>query len=315
MPAAPVFDQLLSRVDAAGVLPPEEVAPLIQAAAAQSVALSLFRTVRMGTLQTRVPVLEALGQAYWVNGDTGLKQTTDVRFGASVLTAEEIAVIVPIPNAVIDDSSQDIWRVVRPLLAQRFGRVIDLAVLAGINRPASFSPAIVPTAVFDGNVATAGAPAEEGGVLADLALVFDLVEADGFDVSGVAAARPLRGLLRGARDSTGQPLMDRSSGLTTVEGQPVVWAGAGVLGTALAVVGDWSCAVLGIRQDISFDLSRDGVIVDETGKVILSALQQDCTLLRAVMRIGFATAVPATDAEEGSGTPYPFAVLEPEATP
>jgi hypothetical protein len=49
-------------------------------------------------------VLSALPVAYWVNGDTGLKQTTDAAWAGLMLEAEEIATILPVPEAVVDDA-------------------------------------------------------------------------------------------------------------------------------------------------------------------------------------------------------------------
>jgi hypothetical protein len=175
---------------------------------------------------------------------------------------------------------------------------------------------LIPAATAAGNVATAGTAADQGGIAADLGNLFSTVEGDGFDVTGLAANRPLRGLLRGARDAGGQPLADVATGVGSFEGIEISYAPAGALGTgptaALAVAGDFNCAILGMRQDVTYTLSSDGIISDETGAVILNALQQDSTILRAVMRIAFATVVPANDWASGG---YPFAVLNPDTTP
>ena len=47
--------------------------------------------------------------------------------------------IVPIPEAVLDDSAFDIWGEVQPALVEAFGIAIDQAVLYGTNIPASWT--------------------------------------------------------------------------------------------------------------------------------------------------------------------------------
>lgn len=62
----------------------------------------------MSSKTYKMPVLDMLPLAYFVNGDTGQKQTTKMMWDKKFITAEEIAVIVPIPEAVLDDSDYDI---------------------------------------------------------------------------------------------------------------------------------------------------------------------------------------------------------------
>lgn len=201
------FDNLVTRADVAAVIPPESADSIITATAEQSIALSLFRRVNMGTATNALAVIDALPDAFWVNGDTGLKQTTDFKLKDVVLTAEEMAVVVVTPDAVLADSSVDLWAQIRPELASKFGRKLDLATIAGVDRPASYAQALIPAA--------------------DLGAAFSLVEADGFDVTGVAANRSLRALLRGARDASGQPLADVVTGFTAFEGITLSYAPAG----------------------------------------------------------------------------------------
>src|SRR3954447_2773112 len=199
----PVYNSLVSRADAAGVIPEAEVTELVKATAAQSISLSLFRQVNMGTMAAKVPFVATLPAAYWVNGDTGLKQTTDLSLSSVVLTAEELAVIVPIPNSVLDDSSIDMWAQIRPELSAAFGRKIDAACLAGFERPATFAPAIIPAATAAGNTTAATGTPAEGGIAGDLGDAFTVVEADGYDVTGIAGSRALRGRPRGAPGARG----------------------------------------------------------------------------------------------------------------
>src|SRR4051794_40137018 len=82
---------------------------------------------------------------------------------------------------------------------------IDAAVFSGTNKPASWPTAILPAAVAAGNVAEAGtATVPEGGIVGDIDSTLAAVEADGFDATGLAAARSLRARLRRAHDAQGQ---------------------------------------------------------------------------------------------------------------
>jgi Phage capsid family len=87
---------------------------------------------------------------YWVSGDTGLKQTSEAAWAGVTLTAEEIACIVPIPEAVIDDASFDVWAELRPSLAEAIAQTLDAAAIGGINKPTSWPAAVVPAAIAAG---------------------------------------------------------------------------------------------------------------------------------------------------------------------
>ena len=104
-----------------------------------------------------MPVLDMLPLAYFVNGDTGQKKTSKMMWDKKFITAEEIAVIIPIPEAVLDDSDYDIWGEVRPRVQEAFGKVIDGAVLFDVNKPDSWRDGIVTTATNAESVVTFGA--------------------------------------------------------------------------------------------------------------------------------------------------------------
>ena len=78
---------------------------IFQDAPKQSIVMQLGRRLpNMTSAQTRVPVLSMMPLAYWVNGDTGFKQTSAQAWDNVYLTAGELAVIVPIPEAVVSDA-------------------------------------------------------------------------------------------------------------------------------------------------------------------------------------------------------------------
>jgi HK97 family phage major capsid protein len=302
------YTNIIDSADAGALIPAEEAQQVVKAAAQTSAALALCRTQRMGSKTFRQPVLSAAPVAFWVT--TGLKQTSEAAWAGVDLVAEEIATIVPVEDEVIADSGVPIWTELREPIGEAFARLLDGAVLAGVDKPDSWPEAIIPAAAAAGNVHTAAATAEEGGVYGDLEQTLSLVEAGGFDATAWAASRRLRPLIRRARSAGGDLL---GEGSTTVAWDlPVRYAVSGAVpAPTLAIAGDWSLAVIGLRQDMRFETFREGVITDADGAVVRNLMQQDQSALRVTFRVAYATAVPVTIPEAGA-TPFPFAVLEAE---
>jgi HK97 family phage major capsid protein len=311
------YNSLIDRSDAGGLIPTEYSNEIVTATVQESAALRLCRRVAMATGQQRVPVLSTLPQSFWVQGDTGLKQTTEAAWSGVFLNAEEIATIVPVPEAVIADASFDIWTELKIPIAQSIAVLIDAAVFSGTNAPATWPQAIVPAATAAGNTVDAVSTAAEGGVVNDLANLLGIVEADGYEAGAFAASRSLRPLLRSARSSTGELLSAQGDNFTLdrIWGVDIAYAVATSMGSTLAIAGEWSDAIIGVRQDLTYKLLDQAVFQDGTGAITLNLAQQDALGLRVTMRLALAIAVPAALSEGGGATPYPFAVLNPAGTP
>jgi HK97 family phage major capsid protein len=306
------YNNLIARADVTEQIPVQELDSLLQVAREGSAALRLFTTSRVSTSVTRMPVLAALPVAYFVEGDTGLKQTTEMNWEGVNFNVEEIAAIVPIPENVLDDSSFDIWGEIRPGLGEAIARTLDGAVFFGTNAPTSWPNSIVEGAVAASNIYERGtATAAEGGLAEDINQLMSLVEADGFDVNGFTSTRSLRGLLRSARDTTGQKLMDVSQ--NEIEGSPVVYSMRGLWPSgndaAELIAGDFRAGRIAIRQDFTFKLLDQAVITDDSGNIVYNLPQQDMVALRVKFRVAFALANPVTYDNSNDSTRYPFSVL------
>jgi HK97 family phage major capsid protein len=302
-----VYNSIIDRTDAANLIPTEEANEILKTAPQTSIALRTCRTMRMSTKTFTQPVLGSLPLAYWVNGDTGLKQTTDLMWRGLSMTAEELAVIVVIPDNLIADSGYPLWSEVRPLIAEAIALKLDAAVFAGADKPPTWPAGIIPAAVTAGNVNVADSTVEQGGLANDVLETFDDVEDDGYDVTRIVAARGVKGGLRKSRDASGQKLLDVSTG--EVEGVPIDYVGFNVFPAGdLAVVGDFSMAVVGIRQDLTWKMLDQAVITDDTGAVVINLPQQDAQAMRVVARFGFVIANPMT--RSPNANPFPFGVLQ-----
>lgn len=316
------YNSLISRGDASALIPEEVTEEIIKGAIQQSATLSMFRRVGMSRKQQRLPVLSALPMAYFVNGDTGLKQTTKTAWENKFLNAEPIACIVPIPEDVLDDSEFDMWGEIEPLLEEAIGRALDAAVFFGQDKPATWPDALITAATTAGNTRSLGTATQaQGGIAEDFNQAMGMVEADGFEVTGVAARTGLRMRIRSARDTTGQQLVDTANGQIynadlkyLMNGLwPKPSSGTPTGGTIVngvdALVGDFGQGIVAVRKDITWKLLDQAPITDSTGAIILNLAQQDAVAMRVVARFAFQIANPINYENTNAATRHPFAAL------
>lgn len=314
------FANIQGRADLSDVhLPDQVIKDVIQTAPQSSVLMARARNIRLSSKKAKQPVLASLPDAYWVDGDTGLKQTTKNTWANTFITAEELAVIVPIPDALIADSDLPLWDEIKPLLAEAIGKKVDAAGVFGDDKPASWPVALIPGAIAAGNVVELGTGSDIG---VDVASLGEQLALDGFNMNGFASRPGLQWSLIGLRNEQGVPIytppQQGLAGSTPagLYGYPLNEVTTGVWDAEDAIIlgADWSKVVVGIRQDITFDLFSEGVISDADGKVILNLMQQDSKALRVVFRVGFQVANPITRLNANAATRYPAGVIVP-ATP
>lgn len=310
---------IIDRTGTDTLIPEEKSNEIIQGVITQSTVLSKGRKLaNMASRTYKMPVLDMLPLAYFVNGDAGQKKTTKMAWDKKFITAEEIAVIVPIPENVLSDSAYDIWGEVKPRITEAFGKVIDGAVLFNINKPSSWRNGVVATAEAAGSVVTmtddlyADIMAENG--------VIAKVEGSGYFVNGHVADISLRAKLRELRDTTGNPIFksDVQSGTNyTLDGSAMMFPNNGAFDKAQAMMisGDFSQLVYSIRQDITFKLFTEGVVQNTDGSIAYNLMQNDMVALRAVMRLGWEIPNPINSVEQDKTKRCPFAVLKADAAP
>lgn len=315
------YNSLTTRTDVEALVPEEVSREMLGKAVQDSAVLQLFRPVPVSRRQVRFPVLAALPVAYWVDGDTGIKQSTEMAWANKYINIEEIATIMPIPENVLDDVDANLWDEAEPYLREAFATVLDTAVFFGNNAPSSFPPNVVAAATSAGNTVTEGtATAAQGGYFGDLDNMLATVEEDGFDVSGWAAARSARRKFRAARDTQGRKLDVGRIGpdLATLDGSPILypmrgqWPESGSAGSNVRMIaGDFATQfVVGVRQDISLKFLDQAVITDNTGAILYNLPQQDMVAVRLKFRVGWQVANTLNNDQPIEANRYPAAVMK-----
>jgi HK97 family phage major capsid protein len=153
------------------------------------------------------------------------------------------------------------------------------------------------------------------------------VEADGYDVNGFWARRQVKAKLRGLRSTTHELLYwpderPSSNGAPggTLYGERIYFSNAGLTGFSTGaanysmICGDWTMAVLGIREDISMELFDQGVITDNTGAIQYNLMQQDMVALRVTARFAFAMPNPVNRQNATAASRCAFGAVQQKAT-
>lgn len=309
------YNSIIGRTDT--IVPVEVSNEIFNGITEESAVLRLARRLpNMTSGMLTLPVLNSLPYAYFVNGDTGLKQTSAAAWTGKNIVAEEIAVIVPVPEAVLADSAFDIWTQINPLVRQAFGRTIDAAILYGTNKPSSWPAGIVSAATTALNTVEYDPTASYDSIMGENGLIA-LVEEDGYGVTGYIGAMQARGLLRGIKDQGGMPIF--RAGMTDgtdyrLDGAPIYFPRNGAVDatSGLLIAGDFNQLVYAIRQDLTVKRLDQAVITDGDGAVVYNLPQQDMVALRFVMRLGWQLPNPVNAINSTNATRYPFAVLLPE---
>jgi HK97 family phage major capsid protein len=323
------YDSVISRSNGEALIPEEASKEIFAHLAEGSVIMRMARrlpNMARGTL--RLPVMSALPLSYFVgeapdsSGYASYKQTTSAEWENKYVYAKEIACIVPIPEAVLDDADYDIWGEIRPAVVESLGKTFDAAVLYGTNAPADWPDDILTDAVAASHTVALGTGTDAYDDIMAASGVLSLVEEDGFMITGHIGALSLRATLRGLRDVTsGQPIFMRSMQDKTryeLDGAPIEFPlnGAVDAASSLLISGQWDKLVYSVRQDVTYKVLDQAVITDpsDSNAIIYNLAQQDMVALRVTMRLGWQLPNPINRIQGTEANRYPFAVLTPAAS-
>ena len=312
------YDGQIDRTDA-GALIPDEIAKEIAKGVPESSAVMRVatRAANLSRKQRRMPVLSALPNAYFVSGDTGVKKVSDAAWDNKYLIAEEIAVIVPIPEAVLDDGEYDIFAEIKPRIIEAIGVAFDQAVLYGTNKPASWPDDLATLAAAAGNAVTLGTNDDLYDDLLGENGVISAIEEDGFMANGHLSLMSMRGKYRSLRDANGQPLFKpnmQDSTRYSLDGAECIFPKNGAMTSAvLQFSGDFSQVIYAIRQDITYKILTEAVITNAANEIIYNLAQQDMVALRVVFRVAYQVPNPISRLQPTEADRFPIATLLPPA--
>lgn len=298
-------ENMITRNNADALIEDQVSREIIEGVTKQSKAMQMFRRLpNMTSNRTKMRVLDSLPLAYWQGSDTARKKLTKMAWENKFIVAEELAVIVPIPEAVLDDADYDIWGEVKPRLEEAFAKKFDQAVFTGEDKPTGFRADLLTS------VLNVGASVSQGSTL--YSAINDAmvkVEESGYEVNGAVGGVDLKGKFRMMLDTTNQPIKGTEIDSMT---KAYVDNGAWDKSKAQMIVGDFKQAVYSIRQDITYKILTEAVIQDpSTGDILYNLAQQDMVALRAVMRLGWEIPNPINALNPDEETRFPFAVVLP----
>lgn len=299
----------ISRSEVSTLIEEEYSQTLLDAAAAGSTALAAFPHVNMGTKTQNLPVLATLPTADWVSESAtesdGVKPTSEVTWDNKTLVAEEIAVIIPVHENVIDDATVAILEEVTTLAGAAIGKKLDQAVIFGTDKPASWvSAALVPAATSASQVfEIVDGDANEDDLWGAVNQAAAAVAEAGYVPETLLTQLALRYKLANLRDSDGnRAFVDgQFDGFSTFMNRNGAWAPS----SATAVVVDPSRVRIGVRQDITVKF------LDQATVGGINLAERDMVALRFKARYAYVLGNGVTSLGTGK---TPVAVVTPDTT-
>ena len=261
-----------------GSVPIEIANEVIKGIVTDSIALQICKKVPMQSDTKVLPMLTDSGKAYWV--DEGEKIGTTLNaWKYPELVAKKLAVIIPVTREKLSDSVLDVMEELKSGIAEQFVKAIDSAVFFGTDSP------------FESSVF--GAIEEESKVECESESEFAtsisnaLGKVEQYDLvpNSIVASPTQKKVIRNAKDSNGNALITNTGVLeqSSIYQTPISYVTSGAFDNSRAqvLVGDFSRAILGIRDDIEYSTMTQGTVGD------INLGERDIIAIKCTMRIAF----------------------------
>ncbi|MNI02140.1 Phage capsid family protein [compost metagenome] len=283
----------ISRADVATLIQEEYSSSLLTTAAAESAVLSVFENVPLGTKITNLPVLAGLPEASWVtesvSTSAGTKPTSEAIWDNKKFVVEEVAVIIPIHEDVLEDSTENLLESLTKLGGAALGKKLDQAVLFGLNKPSTWTDLdLLAAATAAGNIFQIGATAGTSDLGGQILNAAGAVADSGGEPSALLSGSGLRYRLANLRDSQGgavfTPGLSNALGSDDVFGLKAGYAKNGSWNNTLAtaMVVDAGRVKIGVRQDVTVKF------LDQATVNGINLAEKDMVALRFKARYAYA---------------------------
>lgn len=278
MQANQVFKALVEGTDdQGGYLVPEEFrAEVFRVLPNFTVMRKLARVLPMNTDTLNLNTLVARPYAYWT-AEYASKTTTSAEFGRVVLHPNDLVCLLPVTHQLIADANIDVIQFITALFGEAIGMAEDKAFFtgSGTGQPKGISTETI------GSVAAGGALAFD-----HLQGLLDLApqRVRNSPTAAYVAHNHVISALRKLKDTTGRYIWEPSVQVgqpDRVYGRPIYEQND--LSSHELYFGDWNYYIIGDRQQIVVETTREGG----------NAWRQNATEIKAVERVDGKTVLTA----------------------
>lgn len=308
----------ISRNDVATLIQEEYSNVFLDAAGSEegSAAIRAFGTVPLGTKITNAPVLTTLPEAQWVSESateaSGVKPTSKTIWGNKRFVVEELAVIIPIHEDVLEDMTEDGLENLSRLGGQAIGAKLDEAVLFGIDKPTTWlDPDLLASATADGNTFQVSTTPGEDDLAGSIFQAAGAVADSGANPSTILSASGLRFRLANLRAADGTAILSRTLGGDGTFSDDIAGLRASFVDNgawdntlATAIVADRARVKIGQRSDIQVKF------LDQATVGGINLAERDYVALRFKARYAYAlgNTITRRGKAEPAGAVIPAAV-------
>ena len=270
-------DTIFLKDNLSGSVPTEIAKEVIKNIISQVSILKVCKHESMTSDTKVLPRLIDSGSASWV-GEGEQIETTLPTFEYPTLKACKLAVIVPVTREKLNDSIISVMGEVQQAMADAFATAIDEAMIFGTNSP--FETNLV-TSIGGQKIVTTD------NLDTDLSNAMGLVEDNKYNCSNVLMGTTQKKVLRAlANDNNYKGAINLTSAYET----PIEYVRNWNDTKALAITGDFSKAIVGTREGMTYEILREATIV--SGEETINLAQRDMIAIKATIRLGFLVADP-----------------------